>query len=320
MSRMKSLVAVALTFAFVSAAAGADKPAKLQVLLLSGKNNHDWRKTTPVLVKIFKDSGRFTVTVTNEPEKLKAADFKKYDVIVSNWTPWPNIRKRYWDAETERAFLDFIRAGRGLVVFHAASTAFATWPEFQQLVGATWGKGTGHGRQHEFEVKIADPKHPVTAGMKNFRIFDELWHRMAAHPDRKVLCTAFSAKDKGGSGKDEPVVIYTQFGKGRGFNLVLGHGTKAMSYPGWQKLMLRGTEWAATGKVSPPVKKPAQPGANTTATGATPAAVLAAVPGADADAALKAIGTYKFGQSRAPLVAVEKIVQGAAGDAADRPG
>ncbi|MBL7132489.1 MAG: ThuA domain-containing protein [Phycisphaerae bacterium] len=277
MCRMKTLGAAALAFAFVSAAAGADKPAKLRVLLLSGKNNHDWRKTTPALVKIFKDSGRFTVTVTNEPEKLKAADFKACDVIVSNWTPWPNIRKRFWDAETEEAFLDFIRGGRGLVVFHAASTAFATWPEFQKLVGATWGKGTGHGRQHEFEVKITDPKHPVTAGMKNFRIFDELWHRMPAQPGMKVLCTAFSAKNRGGSGTDEPVVMCTKLGKGRGFNLVLGHGTKAMSYPGWQKLMLRGTEWAATGKVKPPpAKKPARPAANTTATSTRPAAKLEA--------------------------------------------
>ena len=255
MFRMKTLGAAALVFALVSAAAGEDKPAKLpklpklRVLLLSGKNNHNWKKTTPALVKIFTKSERFTVTVTNEPEKLKAADFKACDVIVSNWTPWP-IRKRYWDAETEKAFLDFIRGGRGLVVFHAASTAFATWPEFQKLVGATWGKGTGHGRQHEFEVKIADPKHPVTAGMKNFRILDELWHRMPAQPGRKVLAAAFSAKNRGGSGADEPVVIYTQLGKGRGFNLVLGHGTKAMSFPAWQTLMLRGTEWAATGKVT----------------------------------------------------------------------
>ncbi len=321
MSRIKTIVAVAMALGFVSVAVGADKPIKLRVLLLSGNNNHNWKKTTPALVKIFKESERFTVTVTNEPEKLKAADFKACDVIVSNWTPWPNIRKRFWDAETEKAFLDFIRGGRGLVVFHAASTAFATWPEFQKLVGATWGKGTGHGRQHEFEVKIADPKHPVTAGMKNFKIFDELWHRMAAQPDKKVLCTAFSAKNRGGSGAEEPVVIYTQIGKGRGFNLVLGHGTKAMSNPNWQKLMLRGTEWAATGKVKPPpAKKVARLADNTTATSTPLPAILPAVvsAGAEADAAIKAIGTYKFGQSRSTLVAVQKVVQAAAGDTAAR--
>ena len=301
MSGMKTMGAAAVAaLVFVSSAAGADRAAKLRVLLLSGKNNHDWRKTTPALVKILRQSGRFAVTVTNEPEKLKAADFRACDVIVSNWTPWPNIRKRQWSAETEKDFLDFIRGGGGLVVFHASSTAFATWPEFQQLVGATWGKGTGHGRRHEFEVKIVDRTHPVTAGMKNFRIFDELWHRMLARPGRKVLCTALSTKKNGGTGAEEPVVICTHFGKGRGFNLVLGHDTRAMSCPGWQALMLRGAQWAATGKVT--LGAPAAAGAS----------------GAEVDAALKAIGTYKFGQSRTPLVAVEKMVQAAAQDAAAR--
>ena len=56
MSRTKTLGAIALVFAFASVAAGADKPAKLRVLLLSGKNNHNWKQTTPALLKIFKTS------------------------------------------------------------------------------------------------------------------------------------------------------------------------------------------------------------------------------------------------------------------------
>jgi type 1 glutamine amidotransferase len=238
--------------AMVAASAAAGAP-KVRVLLLSGRNNHNWRTTTPALVKLYQASGRFAVTVTNEPEKLDAAAFRTCDAIVSNWTPWPNINRRVWDAGTEKAFLDFIRSGGGMVVFHAASTACQSWPEFQQIIGATWGKGkTGHGRRHEFAVKVADAAHPVTAGMGEFRIFDELWHRMAAQPKAKVLATAFSAKDRGGTGADEPVAFCTRFGQGRGFNLVLGHDTKAMSSPGWQALMLRGTEWAATGKVTLP--------------------------------------------------------------------
>ena len=33
-------------------AAAADAPAKARVLILSGQNNHDWRKTTPALRRI----------------------------------------------------------------------------------------------------------------------------------------------------------------------------------------------------------------------------------------------------------------------------
>ncbi len=292
-------VVLAAMIAATSAASGAPK---VRVLLLSGRNNHDWRTTTPALAKLYEASGRFAVTVTNEPEKLDAAAFRTCDAIVSNWTPWPNIKQRVWDAGTEKAFLDFVRSGGGMVVFHAASTACQSWPEFQQIIGATWGMGkTGHGRRHEFAVKVADEAHPVTAGMGEFRIFDELWHRMAAQPKATVLATAFSAKDRGGSGADEPVAFCTRFGQGRGFNLVLGHDTKAMGSPGWQALMLRGTEWAATGQVTLPA--PAAGGAPSEA---------------QVDAALKAVRTYRFGQSRKPLAAVEKLVYGASRDPAAR--
>ena len=115
------------------------------------------------------------------------------------------------------------------------------------------GKGTGHGPYHTFEVKIADTAHPITAGMKGFTTSDELWHRMQKHPDQHPLCTAFSAKEKRGSGQDEPVTMVTKLGKGRGFNLVLGHDVKAMQNLGWQALMRRGVEWAPINKVTIPL-------------------------------------------------------------------
>lgn len=51
----------------------------------------------------------------------------------------------------------------------------------------------------------------------------------------------------------EPVVSWNTLGNGRCFHNILGHDVKAMRNTGWKTLMLRGTEWAATGKVSIPV-------------------------------------------------------------------
>jgi hypothetical protein len=66
-------------------AKGARKTAGIRVLILSGLNNHEWRATTPVLVEMFKAEHRFgVVNVSEEPGKLTAKDFRKYDVIVSN--------------------------------------------------------------------------------------------------------------------------------------------------------------------------------------------------------------------------------------------
>jgi len=226
----------------------------IQVLILSGRNNHDWQQTTPALKEIYEKSGRFVVEVTNNPAGCTAETLTKYDVIVSNWCAWPEVTGQRWDPATEKALLDFVREGKGFVLFHAASATHQDWPEFQQLIGATWDKKlTGHGRIHTFNVRIDDKTHPVTKGIQDFRIKDELWHRMAAQPTRKILCTAFSAKEQGGSGNVEPVVIYTHFEKGRCFHNVLGHNVETMQNLAWQTLMLRGTEWAATGKVTLPI-------------------------------------------------------------------
>jgi type 1 glutamine amidotransferase len=147
--------------------------------------------------------------------------------------------------------LKFIRDGHGFVAVHAGSSVFYDWPEFQQIGGGSWKPGqTGHGHIHQFAVKPLNEDHPVTRGLTNFLTTDELWHRTALQTNIQVLATAYSAPDKGGTGRDEPVVFITHFGQGRSFTLLLGHDVRAMESDGFKTLLRRGTEWAATGIVS----------------------------------------------------------------------
>jgi len=220
-----------------------------RVLLLSGANNHDWKQTTPALERIYKDSGQFTVDVVDDASTWTSEGLAKYDVIVSNWTNFPS-QDRVWGPEAEAAFLDFVSQGKGFVLFHAASACFNTWPQYQRLIGSTWGPKTGHGARHQFNVCAVDSNHPITAGMPGFSIFDELWHRTAKQPSAQPLCQAYSSVEKGGSGLMEPVAFCSEYGQGRCFNLVLGHDVQAMDHLGWIMLMLRGTQWAATGNVT----------------------------------------------------------------------
>ncbi len=231
--------------------ATAPAPALLRVMIITGQNNHDWPHTTPALKKIFLDSGRFSVDVSLHPETFTAQTFAKYDVVVSNWNTHGNepYKVTAWPEATKAAFLTFIRDGGGFVVVHAGSACFPDWVDFQKLIGGTWGAGTGHGSIHKFTVHITDTTNPITKGMADFETTDELWHRMVVQPDRKILATALSDI----TGQPEQDVLTTQFGKGRCFNLVLGHNVGAMDNVGFQTLLLRGTQWAATGKVTIPV-------------------------------------------------------------------
>ncbi len=222
---------------------------QLRVLLLTGKNNHDWQQTTPVLTRVLEESGRFQVRVLNDPSLCDERLLEECDVVVSNWTNFPS-REREWGRAAESAIMEFVRSGKGFVVVHAASATFPAWPEYQQLVGATWGDSTGHGAYHAFNVSVADTGHPVTRVVGDFTAEDELWHRMTRQPEAHILCAAYSDTAKGGSGRREPVAYGTAFGSGRSFNLVLGHDVLAMLNPNWRMLLLRGTEWAATAEAS----------------------------------------------------------------------
>src|SRR5208337_609767 len=56
------------------------QPGKIRVLILSGRNNHDWRTTTPFLRKTLVESGRFDVRVEEEPMGITDATLAAYDV------------------------------------------------------------------------------------------------------------------------------------------------------------------------------------------------------------------------------------------------
>ena len=237
--------------------------AKIKTLLLSGENNHDWRRSTPFCKDLLVRSGRFEVTVTEDPSAAlaDAEKLKGYELIFSDYNgpDWTDAAKANFEVA--------VAGGTGLVILHAADNAFAGWVEFEKMVGLLWREGSGHGEFHEFEVKITDGGHPITRGLSDFRIWDELYHKLA--PMHGVAChvlaTAYSSPDKGGSGADEPMMVVSQYGSGRVYHHVLGHvwpGDPDGDYKGasmialenesFQRSLLRGCEWAARGQVTLP--------------------------------------------------------------------
>ncbi len=234
---------------------GKSKPSgKICVLILTGQNNHDWKATTPVLKRILESSGRFVVTVTDHPERCTAQSLKPYDVILSNWNTYGGGPMKTWPAAARDGIINFVRSGKGFVVVHAGSSSFYDWEAYQQMVAATWMNGvTWHAPKHMFYVHITDPSHPITHGMRIFVTDDELWNNTMVQPGVQSLAAGYSDKATGGSGNDEPILFVRSFGKGRTCALMLGHDAAAMSDIGFQTLLRRGTEWAATGRVTIPV-------------------------------------------------------------------
>ncbi len=249
---------------------------KIKVLLIDGQNNHDWRRCSPVMTSTLEATGRFSIhreTVTEADVIDWIVDFSAYDVILSNYNGKP------WQEKTQKAFVKYIEEGGNLVVVHAADNSFREWKEYNLMIGlGGWGgrnetdgpyvywkdgkivrdeskgRGGSHGRAWEYKVVVRDTEHPITKGLppEFLQAKEELYDRLRGPAQNmKILATALA---KGGSERHEPVLMTISYGKGRIFHTVMGHDHKSMHGVAFQETLIRGTEWAATGKVTfPPV-------------------------------------------------------------------
>ena len=246
--------AAALRQAAAQYAGGVASAESIRVLLLTGANNHAWKETTAALMNLFAQDPRFTVAVNERPWEMKPADLQGYNLVFSNWNTFgkkeEEKRAFEWNEAMRAAFLEWVRNGGGLFVLHSGGCLFYDWTAFQSLTGGAWEKETFHPKMQTFRVNLADKAHPVTRGMADFETFDEPWQHIGnRNPGRRVLATGVVAKENGGSGEPEPFAFVTELGKGRCFNLVLGHDAQSLGNAGCRTLVLRGAEWAATGEV-----------------------------------------------------------------------
>ena len=236
-------------------------PAKIKVLLITGNQvSHDWRATSAELRKMIEDSGRFEVKVTEEFRGSTADTLAPYDVVLLNYAARaPNHR---WPAATEDALMEWIRSGKGILVYHFTLSAFDGWEDYERMVIGTWRPGNGqHSPRHDFTVNVVDKGHPVVKGMgDSFPIADDELYanlRTVAGDERQVIASAYDdpqfykdqAKILPEQKRDSPMLWTRSWGNGRVFVTALGHDVKALQNPGFRTTLVRGLEWAATGGV-----------------------------------------------------------------------
>jgi type 1 glutamine amidotransferase len=202
--------------------------------------------------------------------------FKGYDVVISNF----GNSAADWPAETQRAFEAYVKNGGGFVSVHAADNSFGQWSEYNKMIGiggwggrkptsgphvyynnvgelvrdeSTSGKSGAHGARHEFQITVRNSTHPITRGLPKLWMTaeDECYATLRGPAvNMTVLATGKDTSDKAPSDRHEPSLMVIDYGKGRVFHTTLGHDTPALEGVSFITTFLRGTEWAASGKVT----------------------------------------------------------------------
>ena len=150
----------ATLLAVLAIACPASAAEKINVLIIDGQNNHNWKGTTPVIKDMLEKTGRFTVEVATTPPKPDAKkpltdeqkkahqeawakfrpDFSKFKAVVCNYNDYGGGES--WPEEVNKALEKYMQDGGGLVIFHAANNAFANtpWTEWHKMIGLLWAK------------------------------------------------------------------------------------------------------------------------------------------------------------------------------------
>ena len=252
----------------------------IPVLLVDGQAGgpyHNWRLTTLVLKKELEETGLFQVTVATSPEfggdfSNFKPNFGTYKAIIWNYDA-PD-----WPADLRLQLEEYVKNGGGLVIVHGADNAFPDWPAYNQMTGlGGWrnrseksgphwyfkdgklvsdtspGLAGSHGARLPFQVVTREPEHPIMKGLPAvwMHAADELYATLRGPGESMtVLATAHSDPANKGTDCDEPMLMVVKYGKGRVFHTTMGHDVAALSCVGFMTTYQRGTEWAATGKVT----------------------------------------------------------------------
>ncbi|MDR2145426.1 MAG: ThuA domain-containing protein [Tannerella sp.] len=240
--KITTLAIVSMMVLFSAGAFAQKKKEPVRVLLVTGGHDFD---EEPFYAFVRSLAG-CTVTEVKHPGALamfRPENRTSFDVALFYDMP-NNISE-----QEKQDFTDCLKAGKGMVVLHHAYCSYQEWDEYQEIIGGRYHEKPwtdSEGVEHpastyrhdvEFRVKVADKKHPVTKGIRDFDILDETYHGGSVNPGVHVLLTT-------GEPTSTPSIAWTnRYGKSKIVTVLLGHDNHAWTNPNFAKLLTQAIMW-----------------------------------------------------------------------------
>lgn len=214
----------------------------MNVLVLSGPN-HRFADSAAVIYDFLGAQQDMAVTLSDDKAILAGSELNDFDVCVFGTGFTRSVSQpdgtvqRVADLtpEQEDGLFQFVAGGKGLVGIHG--TAWWIGGRAVDLIG---GHANWHPPGLTFTVNVNDSQHPVTQGLDNFEVEDEIYIS-AYDPAIHILASA------DWHNRAHPMAWVKPYGAGRVFYTTLGHGPNTFTRPGMQQLIQQGVRWAARG-------------------------------------------------------------------------
>ena len=244
MKKIFFLCALASALAVTTQANAAEGDSKVKVLVVTG--GHGFEREP--FFKMFSDNSAIQFTAA-EHSKTNASVYDREDLLGYDAVVLYDMPQNITDAQKAK-FKALFDKGVGLVVLHHALVSYQSWPEYEHIIGGryqepdpkkpgTVTKAAGWRHDVDFSIVIASTNHPVTAGLKDFDIHDEIYWGFRVGKDVTPLITTTHPE----SGK--PLGWARTQGKSRVVYLQLGHGKEAFANTNYRKLLAQSIQWVS---------------------------------------------------------------------------
>ncbi len=221
----------------------ANGSEKLRLLIVHG--GHEFE--TNQFFQVFREMPGVTFTTVQHPAAqawFNSDRAREYDVLVF-YDMWQQISD-----EAKADLVNLIKGGKPLLALHHCLGSFQKWDEYANIIGGRYHleKWTQQGvekpgstYQHDvdFKIQIADSGHPVTRGLRDFAIHDEVYGGFEVKPGVHVLLTTDEPKN----GRD--LGWAKTYGAARVVYLQLGHDHRAYENPNYRQLVTQALQWVA---------------------------------------------------------------------------
>jgi len=201
-------------------------------VLVLGNNNfrfHQMDMFAPILSGLMEKAG-FQVTLTQDLNDLAKERIGAFDIFLCYYTGGKLTREQL------QGLMSFVSSGGGFIGLHSAADSFRENPGYLELLGGVFRR---HPRHQVFHIRVADREHPITRGIPDFDVYDELY--ILYHDPKRYHLLLYCPWE----GEEQPVAWTKEYGGGRVFYLSLGHTEEALTHPTFQEILRRGLRWVS---------------------------------------------------------------------------
>lgn len=215
---------------------------KIKVLVITGGHGYERKPFYNVFNKI--SSITYDTLVQPEANALIASSgVNKYDVLV-----FYDMYDSLLPSQQE-AYMNLLKKGKAMIFLHHSLVSYQHWSEFIKIVGGQYhthpvvvnGDTLKANYEHDVSmpIKVVDKKHPVTTGIDDFEILDEVYGDVEILSTVKPLLSTTHPKSM------RYVAWVNRYENSDVVYIQLGHGPSGYDNPNFQKLIQQAIAWSA---------------------------------------------------------------------------